>query len=150
MKLSTRARYALRMMLEIAKHPEKTPVNLQIISDNTRISRRYLEQLAATLKGANLIRGIPGRDGGYQLTQSANLITIGKIIEAAIGPMNVVHCVKQPESCDISADCECRSIYRLINDRISQVLDEINLAELADHEKLENVVASLSVVQSHG
>lgn len=150
MKLSTRARYALRMMLEIAKHPDNIPVNLQIISENTRISRRYLEQLAATLKGANLIRGIPGREGGYQLTQGASEITISKIIEAAIGPINVVHCVQQPESCDISNDCECRSVYRLINDRISQVLDEINLAELADHEKLQDAVASLSVARSRG
>jgi len=144
MKLSTRARYALRMMLEIAKHPENTPINLHVISENTKISRRYLEQLAAILKGANLIRGIPGRVGGYKLTRHASEITIGKIIEAAIGPINVVHCVNEPNSCDISKDCECRSIYQLINDRISQVLEEINLAELADHKQLERALASFS------
>lgn len=131
MKLTARARYALRMMVEIAKSNGDRSVSLGDIARRTRISRRYLDQLAQALKHASLVRGLSGRGGGYQLTRPSSQIQLGQIIEAAIGPINIVDCIKQPEIC-IKADlCECRWVYELINQRIAQVLEEISLADLA-------------------
>ena len=143
MKLTSRARYALRMMVEIAKHDGDSAVSLGHIAKRTKISRRYLDQLAQGLKRASLVRGLSGRGGGYQLTRPAEEIHLNDIIEAAIGPINIVDCVRQPEVC-IKADlCECRWVYAVINQRIAQVLEEISLADLADRNALKSICESL-------
>lgn len=140
MKLTTRARYALRSMIQIGRLcKEGEPVSLATVSKLTSISRRYLEQLAISLKNAQLIKGVSGKGGGYVLAKPAEDIKIGEIIEAAIGPINIVDCVKQPESCLITDICECRVIYTLINDRITEVLNEFSLADLVDIKKLSKL-----------
>jgi Rrf2 family cysteine metabolism transcriptional repressor len=132
MRLSTRARYALRMMLYLAKNGgDHQPVSLATISQQTGISRGYLEQLAIALRSASLVRGVAGRYGGYRLARSPHEITIGTVIEATIGPMRLVECVEEPEVCNRSDNCECRAVYRLINQRIGEVLDEFTLADMA-------------------
>jgi len=142
MKLSTRARYCLRMMVEIARETrEGGTVSLSSIAGKTGISRRYLEQLAIPLKNASLIRGTAGKAGGYTLTDAAGNITAGRIIEAAIGPVNIVECVDEPEMCIKSDLCECRPVYELINRRIKEVLYDISLEDLLENpggiEKLQ-------------
>ena len=131
MKLSTRARYALRMMIEIAKRPGTDLVSLGRVAENTNISKRYLDQLALALKTSSLMRSTRGRGGGYQLARPAGEISVGEIIEAAIGPINVVECVRCPEVCLMSDYCECRWVYERINDGIVKVLNGMSLAELA-------------------
>ena len=130
MKLSTRARYALRMMVEIAKRPGIDPVSLGDVAENTRISKRYLDQVAIGLKTSLLIRSMRGRSGGYQLGRPAGEISVGQIIEAAIGPINVVECVRCPETCLMSSYCECRWVYERVNDGITSLLNGISLADL--------------------
>ncbi len=131
MKLSTRARYALRMMVSIARQSnDGKAVSLNDVAEKTRISRRYLEQLAIALKSASLVRGIAGKGGGYLLTQPTVKITLGQIVEAAIGPINVVECVLNPDTCPESEFCECRWVYQTINDRIVGVLQELSLDDL--------------------
>ena len=141
MKLSTRARYALRMMVEIAQQTQDgTAVSLSDVADRTEMPRRYLEQLAIGLKQAQLIRGITGKGGGYLLLQPPTRIGARQIIEAAIGPINIVDCVGAPEICRKADRCECRWVYLLINSRVVDVLDHISLADLADRSRLENIV----------
>ena len=132
MKLSTRARYALRMMVEIAKQTnDDKKVSLSQVAKSTNLSRRYLEQLAIGLKNASLITGISGKGGGYILAKSSEGIRIGEIIEAAIGPINIVECVLRPEMCIEVDYCDCRWIYQRINERIIEVLNDYSLADLA-------------------
>jgi Rrf2 family protein len=131
MKLSTRARYALRMMIEIAKRPGTDLVSLGRVAEDTKISKRYLDQLALALKTSSLMRSTRGRGGGYQLARRAEQISVGEIIEAAIGPINVVECVRCPGVCLKSEYCECRVVYERINDEIVKVLNGMSLAELA-------------------
>ncbi|MBI5526303.1 MAG: Rrf2 family transcriptional regulator [Deltaproteobacteria bacterium] len=89
MKLSSRARYALRFMLEIAKHSDGiTPVSLSLAAKTGGMPRRYLEQLAIGLKSAGLVRGVSGKVGGYHLTRPPAEIRIGDIVQAAIGPVS--------------------------------------------------------------
>jgi len=133
MRISTRGRYALRLMLDIARYGgDGTPVSLSSISDRTGISHGYLEQLAPALRAARLVKSVAGRHGGYRLASPASKTTIGMIIEASIGPVCVVECVEEPESCDRADFCECRVVYALINQRIAQVLEEFTLEDLLD------------------
>jgi Rrf2 family protein len=145
MKISTRGRYALRMMLDIARHDgENTPVSLASVADRTGISHGYLEQVALALRSARLVRGVAGRHGGYKLALPARDISIREIIEATIGPICVVDCIEEPEACLRSEDCECRVVYALINRRIGEVLDEFTLGDLADPRWLRETVDALT------
>jgi Rrf2 family protein len=133
MKISTRGRYALRMMLDVARHGGlDSPVSLASVSDRTGISHGYLEQVALALRSARLVRGVAGRHGGYKLASPPEEITIREIIEATIGPVCVVDCIDEPEACPRADYCECRVVYALINLRIGEVLEEFTLADLAD------------------
>ena len=133
LRVSTRARYALRMMVDVARHAgENGPVSLATISNRTDISRGYLEQVALALRSASLLQGVYGRRGGYRLAVPATEITIGRIFEALIGPTCLVDCVDDPTSCPRSNHCECRVVYRLMNERILEVLQGHTLADLID------------------
>ncbi|MBW1871375.1 MAG: Rrf2 family transcriptional regulator [Deltaproteobacteria bacterium] len=133
MKLSRRARYALRMMVAIARQTkEKKRISLTQVAKLTDLSRRYLEQLAIALKNASLIVGKSGKTGGYMLGRPAADIKVGQIVEAAIGPINIVECLSQPDLCMLSTGCECRWLYQDINDRITDVLYGYSLQDLAD------------------
>jgi Rrf2 family protein len=132
------------MMLDIARHGGETrPVSLGEVAERTDISRGYLEQVAISLRSARLIRGVPGRQGGYRLPVSPKEITICQVVEALIGPISVVDCVQDPATCPRSDYCECRIVYRLINERIADVLKSYSLADLmrpdwvAAHGELE-------------
>lgn len=139
MKLSTRARYALRMMVEITRQTsDETPaLTLKEIAETTDVSRRYLEQLAINLRNAVLVRGKQGKGGGYSLARPADEIRVGEIIEAAIGPINIVDCVLEPGACDKSGACGCRSIYCDINERIADTLNDLTLLDLAKRDQFE-------------
>ena len=145
MKLSTRARYALRMMVVFARHTngDRSVVSLSEVAKEANVSRRYLEQLVIGLKNAALIRGKSGKGGGYLLAKPADQIPIRQIIESAIGPINIVECVGQPEGCLKADFCECRVLYDLINKRIISVMDNLMLSDLADDKRLKNAVELL-------
>lgn len=131
LKLSTRARYALRMMLDIAKEGgEKTPVSLSGVSKRTRVSRGYLEQLALVLRNAGLLKGYLGKQGGYRLSRPADTIHLQEIVEAAIGPIAILDCLVKPETCSQVEACEYRLLYELINKRILEAFAEFTLADL--------------------
>jgi Rrf2 family protein len=146
MKLSTRARYALRMMLDISRNGgEERPVSLSEVSERTDISRGYLEQLALVLRNARLLRGVAGRYGGYRLTQQPAEITIGQVIEAAIGEICLVDCLDEPQGCMRSEGCECRMVYALINRRIADVLHNFTLADLSDPSWVRSMSAEAGI-----
>ncbi len=133
MRLTTRARYALRMILDVARNGGlERPVSLASVAERTGISRGYLEQLVLGLRNARLVRGVAGRYGGYRLAERPSNITVGQIVEAAIGPIFLVDCVEDPATCDRAETCECRVVYSLINNRIAEVLSEYTLADLLD------------------
>ncbi len=132
MKINTRARYALRLMIDMALNttPDK-PLNLKDISERQGISKRYLGQIIVSLRNNSLVKGMPGKSGGYILARKPEEITIRRIFEAALGPINMVDCVMNPESCIKSDYCECRPVYELINSRVTESLSEFTLADLA-------------------
>ncbi len=124
---------------------------LAAVAGRTGISRGYLEQVASALRNARLLRSVAGRYGGYRLARPAEKITIGEIIEAAIGPICVVDCLDEHEDCPRSDSCECRVVYGMINDRIADVLREFTLANLADPNWIrEPKVTPVSLADSPG
>lgn len=132
MKISSRGRYALRMMLDIARHGgQETPVSLSSVSRRVGISHGYLEQLALALRAARLIRGVAGRHGGYRLAEPASGITVRQVLEAAMGPVCVIDCLDEPASCSELDGCALYPVYSELNRAIVDVLDGFTLADLA-------------------
>jgi len=140
MKLGTRARYSLRLMLAVAKlGVEGKPVPLEDISRATKISRSYLDQLTVSLKNLSLLRGHSGRSGGYTLGKPAGEIRLAEIIQAAIGPIAIVDCAVDPNLCPQSEFCDCMPLWELVNRRIVEVLDAYSLADLLDRDWLSKI-----------
>jgi Rrf2 family iron-sulfur cluster assembly transcriptional regulator len=147
MKMGTRARYGLHMMMQLACESKSDgPVDITTIAERTGLSRRYLEQLAIDLKKASLIKGSRGRRGGYLLAKAVDQIKIRDIVEATIGTINVVHCVGDPSSCGKSADCECRMIWLLVNEQIRKALGAYSLADLNDPDRLACIAEKVSAL----
>jgi len=146
MKISTRARYALRAMIVVAQEgKDGNPVNLGVVSKRTGVSRRYLEQVSIALKGAGLLKGVSGKHGGHLLGRAATDIRLLEIVEAAIGPVNVVECASSPEACERSADCDCRQLYRLLNHQMAATLGGFTLDDLASGRVRQAVEREIGV-----
>jgi Rrf2 family transcriptional regulator, cysteine metabolism repressor len=143
MKVSTRARYGLRLMIELTRAgAEKDPVDLRRISEITGLSDSYLSQLAIALRNRGLVRGVSGKGGGYMLAKSADEITVNEIIKSVIGKINLTECVSNPHSC-LNADfCEARSIWALVNSAILDVFNKYTLEDLVSKDWLSEVKAA--------
>ena len=151
MRLSTRARYALRLMLDISRNTkDDKPVQLREIAQRNKLSKGYLEQLALSLKNAQLIRSFSGRSGGYRLFKSPEQISLLEIFEATIGPMNVVECVAHPEECMRSEYCECRILWELLNRKIVDLLAHYSLKDLSNEGGIRRMLDELRGYQEEG
>jgi Rrf2 family protein len=135
MKLSTRARYAIRVLLDIAERKDEArPIQLNDVAGRTGISRRYLDQIVMPLKSAGLLIGTKGRHGGYQLSKEPVDIHLLDIVEATIGPVNLVECVQSPQTCERSGECPARLIYRLLSASMRTHLTDYTLDDLGNKD----------------
>lgn len=133
MKLGTRARYSMRMMMAVARlSADGRPVGLGKVAARCGVSRRYLEQLVPALRNAKLVRSVAGRGGGYTLARGADEIKVGAIIEAAIGTIAVTECAAEPESCIHSPFCNCQALWALINHQVTRVVGAYTLADILE------------------
>ncbi len=145
MKLGARPRCAIRMMWEISRlGGEERPVSLSAVSRRCHISRNSLAPLALALRNRGLLKGVRGSRGGYRLGRPIGQIGIGQIIEASTGPLNIVECVENPETCLSSDCCACRRAYVLLNRRLRDVLDSVSLGEMKDPAWLRAATTSRS------
>ena len=132
MKINTRVRYAIRMMADIAQQGAGEPVPLKDVAERQDLSKLYLSQLAAPLRNASLLRSVWGNRGGYVLGRPADKINLLDIIEAVDGPVSMIDCVLDPETCDRIDYCECIGVWRDINDAIVRALEKYTLHDLID------------------
>ena len=132
MKLSTRTRYAMRVILELADNYGKGPVQTRMIAKNQEISIKYLEQLMATMKSAGLIRSQRGAKGGYILAQPPEKIKLSDVFEAFEGPVVTVECVTNDNYCTRAADCIARQVWCEVQRSIKKVLESITLKDALD------------------
>ena len=132
MKLSTRTRYAVRAMIELARHETNRPLQLKIIAERQEISVKYLEQLMAVLKSAGLIQSVRGSRGGYILAKPPSQIALSDILHCVEGPIATVECVEDGSRCSRAADCAAREVWTRVEQAIENVLQSITLQDVAD------------------
>ena len=136
MRLPSRARSAVCRTLEVHRQGEGKPVRLADVTSATGISRRFLEQLAMALKSHSILRGICGRNGGYVLGRPANEITIGDVLRAVTGPVNLV--TKELQDRPKVEFCDSRLFWMLLEEHINDVLDQYTIADITDEESLKS------------
>ena len=137
MKLSTKGRYGLRAMIDLAQYSGDAPVSIISISERQDISERYLEQLVALLRKAGLVRSIRGAGGGYVLAKDMKEISVGDILRALEGSLEPVECpgLDPAGGCKSAASCVSKYVWKRINESISRTVDEIMLDQLVEESR---------------
>ena len=138
MKISTKGRYAVRLMLDLAVYNTGEPISLKDVAVRQNISEKYLEQIIGVLHRSGYVRSVRGAGGGYLLTKDPSEYTVGDILRLTEGDLVPVGCVgMNPEPCERESMCVTVEIWQKIYDAISQVVDNITLEYLVNrfHEK---------------
>lgn len=138
MKISTKGRYALRMMLEFALHPgECTKINQ--VAERQQISDKYLEQIVTILSRTGYVKSIRGAQGGYYLTKDPSEYTVGMILRLTEGNLAPVACMEdEANHCSRSEICATLMVWKKLDKAISSVVDSITLADLVEEQKRLN------------
>jgi Rrf2 family iron-sulfur cluster assembly transcriptional regulator len=146
MRLSTKGRYAVTAMLDLAINGQEGPVTLAEISENQGISLSYLEQLFAALRSKQLVRGVRGPGGGYYLGRESDEISIANIICAVDEWVEFTRC-RGKENCHGGQRCLTHSLWNDLSERIYLFLEDITLADLIEKSRMDEVANAPSVAQ---
>lgn len=139
MKISTKGRYALRLMLDLATNNSGEPVSLKDVAKRQGISDKYLEQIISVLNKAGYVKSIRGAQGGYLLRKDPSEYTVGMILRLTEGSLAPVACVEDDEVvCDRMDACVTSIVWRRINEAINGVVDSITLQDLVDWQGEKN------------
>ncbi len=134
MMISTRGRYALRFMIDLAEQEGDGAVTLRAISERQGISTKYLEQIVTALNRAGLIRSVRGNQGGYLLARTPENYTAGDILRAVEGDLSPVSCLSQsPNGCERYSICKSVRFWEGLRNAINGYIDSVTLAELVDN-----------------
>lgn len=134
MKLSTRGRYGVRAMLELAMHKGGGPLALQEMAGRQGISAKYLEQLLIPLKAAGLVASVRGAKGGYLLAMPAEQINLYDIVRTLEGPLAVVECVQDPLICERVGGCTVRLVWGEMSQLLVDFLSNLTLDRMAEQQ----------------
>lgn len=132
MRITTKVRYGLRALLQIAVTYDGNPVPLSSIAESQEISRKYLEQLVASLRKADLIGSRKGVRGGYFLTRDPKEISLWDVFCTLEGNTPLVDCVPNPETCDRADFCTTRGIWELLDQKLQAFWEGFTLQDLID------------------
>ena len=136
MKISTRGRYGLRILIDIAVHNSKKPRMIKDIAESQGISQKYISRLIIDLRNAGFIKSIRGVGGGYVLAKSPSSISILDVIEAMEGELSVVDCAMSANCCERCDICPARKIWKTANDSLRNSLGWMTLASaISGYEK---------------
>jgi len=139
MKLSTKGRYGVKAMVDLAIHYGKEPVSIKSISERQNISEYYLEQLFSPLRKANLIKSIRGAQGGYILNNNPKDITVAEIMEVLEGPIEISDCLEEGTCINVDC-CATRLLWVRIKDSIDSVMQSTTLQDmLDDYNNMKNI-----------
>lgn len=140
MKITTKGRYGLRALIDLAQYSEIEPVSISSIASRQGISERYLEQLMTMLKKAGLIKSIRGAGGGYVLAKELSDISVGDVLRALEGNLDPVECTafSQDDTCAAAGGCVTKYVWQRINESINRTVDEISLEQLVRESKNVN------------
>ena len=136
MRLSTKARYAVRAMVELALSYDGEPVKLKTIAEKQDLSIKYLEQVMNPLRVSGFVSTQKGSRGGYRLVKIPDQITLYDLIYAVEGTLAPVECVDNPETCDRVGSCVTRDVWVRMHQAILKELQSTTLAELAEEQRI--------------
>lgn len=138
MKISTKGRYALRLMVDLAEHQGDGYVALKDTAQRQGISKKYLEQIVPMLNHAECLSANRGAQGGYRLARTPDKYTVGEILRITEGDLTPVSCAEAGTvGCERSAECDCRWIWQGLYEVINDYLEKITLQDVLDR-RLEN------------
>jgi len=135
MKISTKGRYGLRTLMDIAMHQKSGPVPLNDIAERQSISAKYLWQVLNPLRAAGLLNVVRGAHGGYALAKSPEQITLLDVVSILEGPVSIVDCVCGPDGCERATACASRSIWDEVNAALVNALRAVTLADVVQRQR---------------
>lgn len=136
MKISTKGRYALRMLVDLAEHQNCGFVALKDIADRQNISKKYLEQIIPIFNNSDILKTTRGSQGGYMLSRTPDKYTVGEILRLTEGSLAPVECLdRNPVGCERSGECATLPIWQGLNRVISDYLDNITLQDILDQQR---------------
>ena len=135
MKLSTKGRYGLRILYDLAANPGEVPRMLKEIAAAQGISQKYLSRLIIDLRRAGLVRSVRGARGGFRLARLPRDISLLEIVEVMEGRVALVDCVSRPEECRRNPACSARQIWLQLSDQIRALMASVSLQTLLDQER---------------
>lgn len=143
MRISTKGRYALRLMLDLAINENGKPIRIKEISERQEISDKYLEQIIAILTKAGYVRSVRGPQGGYNLSKKPREYTVGSILRLTEGSLCSVPCLEdEVNTCERENECVTVILWKKIDDAIKGVVDNVTLEDLVEwhNSKIDNYV----------
>lgn len=133
MKISTKGRYALRLMLNLAQNNTGKMIRLREISEREEISEKYLEQIITILKKADYVKSLRGSQGGYRLAMDPKDYTVGMILRLTEGNMSPVDCLEgEINHCERASECGTLRLWRMLDEAIKDVIDHVTLQDMLD------------------
>ena len=136
MKISTKGRYALRMLIDLAEHEGDGFIALKDIAERQNISKKYLEQIVPILSRSGILRTNRGSQGGYALAKEPEHVTVGEILRLTEGSLSPVVCLDgDPAQCPRSADCPTLPVWQGLNRVVNEYLDGITLRSILDSQR---------------
>ena len=136
MKISTKGRYALRLMIDLAVNYEGSPIRIKDIAERQNISNKYLEQIIAILNKAGYVKSVRGPQGGYMLKKKPEEYTVGMILRLTEGSLAPVACVEEDETdCERQDGCVTYLLWKKMADAVNGVVDTTTLKDLVEWQK---------------
>lgn len=138
MWLSTKGRYGVRAMFDLAMHSQDGTIALKSVARRENISQKYLEHLFASLRKAGLIQSVRGAQGGYRLGRPASEITLGDIIRVLEGSVSPTECMvssNETELCERAPNCAMHLVWDRIRQEVNEVLDSYTLADICEEQR---------------
>jgi len=140
MKLSTRTRYGIRAILELAQNYGNGPLQLRVIAKDQGVSVKYLEQLMAMLKSAGIVRSVRGSKGGYILATTPDRIRLSECFECLEGSVITTECVEDENFCERTNDCIARQVWTEVQEAVIGVLESITLQDLVNRAQKNEII----------
>ena len=140
MRISTKGRYAIKLMLDLATNDNGEPIRLKDVARRQEISEKYLEQIISSLKKAGYVKSLRGAQGGYMLAREPKTYTVGTILRLTEGSMKPVACLEDdPNQCSRAGECVTLRLWKMLDEAIEGVLDKVTLQDLKDwYEQMGN------------
>ena len=132
MKLSTKGRYGIHAMYDLAQFGSETPQPIKSIAERQNIPEAYLEQLIGQLRRSGLVKSVRGAQGGYLLSRSPAEITVGEVLRTLEGDLTVADCLLEEDACHKACSCPTRVVWKKLRDGLNQIVDGITLQDMLD------------------